>query len=105
MHFVSITLDPEFDTPAVLGDYARARGADLANWSFLTGPPDEVADVVKRFGVGTLRSADGQIDHVVATFLVDPQGRIEQRWLGLENGAEERRAEIAELAGAPAAGS
>ena len=105
VHFVSITLDPEFDTPAVLGDYARARGADLANWSFLTGPPDEVADVVKRFGVGTLRSADGQIDHVVATFLVDPQGRIEQRWLGLENGAEERRAEIAELAGAPAAGS
>lgn len=105
VHFVSITLDPEFDTPALLGDYARARGADLASWSFLTGPPDEVADVVKRFGVGTLRASDGQIDHVVATFLIDPQGRIERRWLGLENGVEERRHEIADLAGTPAAGS
>jgi protein SCO1 len=105
VRFVSITLDPEFDTPAVLAEYARARGADLASWSFLTGPPADVADVVKRFGVGTLRGADGQIDHMVATFLIDPQGRIAQRWLGLENGAEERRAEIAALAGAPAAGS
>ena len=61
--------------------------------------------MVKRFGVGTLRAADGQIDHVVATFLLDPQGRIVQRWLGLENGVEERRAEIEARAGAPAAGS
>ena len=105
VRFVSITLDPEFDTPEVLAEYARARGADLATWSFLTGPPAEVADVVKRFGVGSLRTADGQIDHVVATFLLDPQGRIVQRWLGLENGVEERRAEIEARAGAPAAGS
>lgn len=105
LHFVSISLDPEYDTPEVLTRYAQERGADLATWSFLTGPPDEVADVVKRFGVGTLRAADGSIDHVVATFLIDPQGRIERRWLGLENGVEERRAEIAALAGAPAAGS
>ena len=89
---------PSSTRPRCSREYARARGADLANWSFLTGPPAEVADVVKRFGVGTLRAADGQIDHVVATFLVDPQGRIVQRWLGLENGAEERRAEIAALA-------
>ena len=105
VRFVSITLDPEFDTPEILALYARSRGADLATWSFLTGPPAEVADVVKRFGVGTLRAADGQIDHVVATFLVDPQGRIVRRWLGLENGAEERRAEIAGLLAPPAAGS
>ena len=105
VRFVSITLDPEFDTPKVLAEYARARGADLATWSFLTGPPAEVADVVKRFGVGTLRAGNGQIDHVVATFLLDPQGRIVQRWLGLENGVEERRAEIEARAGAPAPGS
>jgi protein SCO1 len=105
VRFVSITLDPAFDTPQVLAEYARARGADLATWSFLTGPPDEVADVVKRFGVGTLRASDGQIDHVVATFLLDPQGRIVRRWLGLENGAEERRAEITGRLPPPAAGS
>jgi len=105
VHFVSITLDPEFDTPAVLGDYAKARGADLSSWSFLTGPPADVADVVKRFGVGTLRAPDGQIDHVVATFVIDPQGRIVKRWLGLETGAEARRAALAELVGGAAAPS
>lgn len=105
IRFVSISLDPEFDTPPVLAEYARGRGADLADWSFLTGPPAEVADVVKRFGVGTLRGADGQIDHVVATFVIDPEGRIVRRWLGLENGAEERRGELAALVAAPAAGS
>jgi protein SCO1/2 len=99
VRFVSISLDPEHDTPEVLARYARERGADLAHWSFLTGPPAEVAEVVKRFGVGTLRAADGTIDHVVATFLVDPQGRIAKRWLGLEVPAAERRAEIAALAG------
>jgi protein SCO1/2 len=104
VHFVSISLDPEFDTPPVLARYAQERGADLSTWSFLTGPPEQVADVVKRFGVGTLRAADGTIDHVVATFLIDPDGRIVKRWLGLENGVEERRAEIAaDVAASPPA--
>jgi protein SCO1/2 len=99
VRFVSISLDPEWDTPERLAEYAKARGADLSGWSFLTGPPPEVADVVKRFGVGTLRAADGTIDHVVATFLIDPQGRIVKRWLGLETGVDERRADIAALSG------
>ena len=36
-HFVSITVDPERDTPEVLKEYAQAFGANLAGWSFLTG--------------------------------------------------------------------
>ena len=35
--FVSITVDPERDTPKVLKEYAQAFGANLAGWSFLTG--------------------------------------------------------------------
>src|SRR5262249_19785374 len=46
MHFVSISLDPVRDTPAALREYAAKRGADLADWSFLTGPPDAVATVL-----------------------------------------------------------
>ena len=39
--FVSITVDPERDTPEVLKEYAQAFGANLAGWSFVTGsrPP------------------------------------------------------------------
>ena len=37
--FVSITVDPERDTPQVLKEYAQAFGANLAGWAFLTGTP------------------------------------------------------------------
>lgn len=85
--FVSISLDPGFDTPERLRAYAEERGADLAHWDFLTGPPEEVGDVVRRFGIGSLRRADGRIDHLVATFLVDREGRIAERYVGLEHDA------------------
>jgi len=99
LQLVSITLDPANDTPEVLAHYAKERGADLSDWSFLTGPEAEVAEVVKAYGVGTLRAPDGSIDHVVATFLIDGQGRIARRWLGLEHTVPELRAAIEEVAG------
>ena len=49
--FLSITTDPERDTPAVLKEYAEALDADLAGWSFLTGKPAAVLDVAHRYGV------------------------------------------------------
>lgn len=70
VHFVSISLDPAVDRPAVLERYARARGVDLSGWSFLTGEPDVVAPLVRAWGVGSLRRDDGTIDHTLLTFLV-----------------------------------
>jgi protein SCO1/2 len=105
VRFVSISLDPANDTPEALLAYAQARGADLSSWSFLTGPEADVAEVVRRFGVGTLRAPDGNIDHALATFLIDGRGRIKTRWLGLEHPAEQMRSEIAALANASPAGS
>ena len=105
VRFVSISLDPESDTPEALAKYGRERGADLAGWSFLTGPKADVEDVVRRYGVGTLRAADGSIDHLVVTFLVDAQGKIARRWLGLDHTQDEMRAEIARVAGGAAPGS
>ncbi len=86
--FVSVSIDPERDTPEALRAYAEARGADLAHWSFLTGPPEAVAAVVAAYGVGSLRRDDGSIDHIVATFVVDEQGRIAERFVGLEHDLE-----------------
>jgi protein SCO1/2 len=105
VRFVSISLDPAHDTPEVLEAYANARGVDLSTWSFLTGAEADVADVVRRWGVGTLRAADGNIDHALATFLVDGRGRIAKRWLGVEQPASQMRDEIARLANAAVAGS
>jgi protein SCO1/2 len=105
VRFVSITLDPANDTPEALLRYAQARGADLATWSFLTGPPADVEDVVRRYGVGTLRAADGTLEHVVATFLIDGGGQIAQRWIGLDHSVEAMRAAIEEVAARTSAGS
>jgi cytochrome oxidase Cu insertion factor (SCO1/SenC/PrrC family) len=45
--FVSITVDPERDTPEVLKQYAQAFGANLAGWFFLTGASDGPAELLK----------------------------------------------------------
>jgi protein SCO1/2 len=87
--FISVSLDPERDDPEALRAYAEARGADLEHWSFLTGPADDVAALVNAYGVGSLRQPDGTIDHVVATFIVDAEGRIAEHFLGLEHDTEE----------------
>lgn len=89
LHFVSISLDPLRDTPEKLRAYALERGADLANWSFLTGDPEAVQDVLSSYGVGVIREDDGNIQHVVVAFLIDPRGRITKRYFGLEHDTSE----------------
>jgi protein SCO1 len=83
-HFASISLDPTRDTPPVLREYAQKRGADLGHWSFLTGTPTEIDEVLKAYGVGSAKTPDGQIEHVVVTFLIDGDGQIARRYLGLD---------------------
>ena len=50
---VSFTVDPEFDTPEVLKEYAKSYEIDLNNWTFLTGYDyDTIEELsVKSFGV------------------------------------------------------
>ena len=85
IHFVSISIDPVRDTPDDLRAYGQARGADLADWSFLTGDEALVQEVLAAYGVGTTRSADGDVEHLLATFLIDPAGRILKRYIGLDH--------------------
>lgn len=84
LELVSITLDPEYDTPGVLREYAMARGIDTSNFSFLTGPESAIRDLLKQFGV--LAELDGQtesavpiIKHTLATLLIDEAGKIAWR--------------------------
>ena len=61
--FVSITIDPERDTPGVLKEYAKSFQADFGGWSFLTGKPAAVLEVAHRYGVAVAKQPDGAIDH------------------------------------------
>src|SRR5262249_51958455 len=48
---LSITIDPQFDTPPVLAAYAKIWGADHDNWHFLTGELDEIVKIAGLFGL------------------------------------------------------
>jgi protein SCO1/2 len=99
VRFVSISLDPARDTPEALRAYATARGADLSRWSFLTGEPDAVVDVLERYGVGAKPGENGEIDHLVITYVIDAEGRVARRFGGLEHEAERLVAALAAVAG------
>lgn len=75
IEFVSITLDPEYDTPAILKAYADERGIDTANFSFLTGPQSAIKDLLAQFGI--IAEFEGNLlKHTLATVLVNEKGKI-----------------------------
>jgi protein SCO1/2 len=78
IEFVSFTFDPDHDTPGVLEEYARQRGIDTTNFSFLTGPEQAIRDLLTQFGV-IAEFEGGLIKHTLATLLIDRQGRIVHR--------------------------
>jgi protein SCO1 len=92
--FVSITVDPERDTPKVLKEYAQAFGANLAGWSFLTGPSDAIRDVTRRYGVFASKSTDGNVDHTFLTSIVDRRGILRVQYLGARFDPDEFRRDL-----------
>lgn len=75
-HFLSFTIDPEFDTPAVLRAYGQRLAYDPAHWSFLTGAREQISDFAASFGL-TLQRNGAQIDHNFRTIIVDPAGEVQ----------------------------
>jgi protein SCO1/2 len=98
--FVSITVDPERDTPEVLKTYAKAFGADRGGWYFLTGAPAAVREVARRYGVAVSERAD-DVDHTLLTSLVDRHGVLRVQYLGYRFDPEEFRRDLAGLADEP----
>jgi protein SCO1/2 len=95
--FVSITVDPERDTPEVLKEYAQAFGANLAGWFFLTGPSDVIQDVTRRYGVFALKSANGDVDHTFLTSIIDRRGILRVQYLGARFDPNEFRRDLLSL--------
>jgi protein SCO1/2 len=78
LELLSISLDPAYDTPGVLKEYATLRAIDTGNYSFLTGPESAIKALLAQFGV--LREFQGNIlNHTATTLLIDETGRIVDR--------------------------
>jgi protein SCO1 len=75
VELVSITVDPEYDTPQVLKEYGERVGASPERWKFLTGPKDQIdATVMKGFLQALSREPSGMPIHSTRFVLVDRDG-------------------------------
>jgi protein SCO1/2 len=92
VRMISLSIDPDYDTPPRLAAYARQFGADPA-WRFYTGTPEASAAVQKAFGV---LSRD-KMNHPVATFY---RPAPKQAWVRIDGFASAEQLE-AEYRSAP----
>ena len=75
-HLVEITLDPAYDSPAVLRAYAGQFGANAQSWSIVTGQQHEIGHLLNEFGISSLRVAEAKFDHNDKVFITSPDGKI-----------------------------
>jgi protein SCO1/2 len=97
--FISITVDPERDTPEVLKRYADGFGISTHGWAFLTGDPAVLKTVGQRYGIFAARGADGAIDHTLLTSLIDRGGQLRVQYIGARFDLEEFRRDLLGLVG------
>ena len=95
IRLVSISVDPERDTPEVLGAYGKELGVDPLRWTLLTGDPETVRRLVvdgfKTPLAAPAPEAPGPIDiaHTGKLVLVDGLGRIRGYYDSNELGLDE----------------
>jgi len=77
VEFLSITIDPQYDTPAVLSEYAKRWQAG-ASWRFLTGTPEQIQEVAGLFGL-IYWPEEGSISHTIATAVIGRDGTLKAK--------------------------
>jgi len=97
VRFLSITVDPEHDTPEVLARYAEAYKANSVGWAFLTGTPAEIREVAKRYGIYYKKTRGGDVDHTFLTSLVDQHGTLRVQYMGVRFDPDEMLRDIQNL--------
>jgi len=81
---VSISLDPEHDTPAELAKYAKSHDANGPGWIFLTGSPAKIDQVLALFNLRRTREDNGSITHSIEAFLLGPDGHQIRQYSALD---------------------
>lgn len=103
---VSVSFDPDRDTPEILYDYATNFNLNQENWQLLTGDKSVVENLLSRLNIGTLKTPtrftdSGTpiyfIDHTDRVTLIDDQGRIRRHYSGSELDKNEVIKDIEEL--------
>lgn len=90
VRFLTVTFDPERDTPSVLRSYREAFGAEGENWQFVTGEKEEIDAFLERMEVryeiaeGAEERGEDEylIDHNDRMSLIDQHGRVVMHYIG-----------------------
>jgi cytochrome oxidase Cu insertion factor (SCO1/SenC/PrrC family) len=104
---VSFTVDPQYDKPRVLKEYAERFRADSKRWTFVTGDKKAVYELIRnsfKLGVeeatGSARKPGNEVTHSTRLALVDRRGHIRGYYDGTEEDQLKKLREAAlELAG------
>ena len=79
VQLLSVSIDPEYDKPEVLREYAKTYAGDvdpkLDHWTFATGSPEQVRKIADYFGLA-YEQQSGQIIHSLRTAMIAPDGKI-----------------------------
>ncbi len=78
----SFSINPEYDTPKILKEYAKSHGATLKNWNFLTGDKETIYNLANKglaLYAGENSAAEGGFEHSGMFALVDKKGNIRSR--------------------------
>lgn len=88
LEFVSFSVDPELDSPAVLKEYGKQNKADLKNWHFLTGYTQQE---IEKFALDNFKTLvkkpqnDDQVIHGTNLYLVNQDGKVMKDYSGLSD--------------------
>jgi protein SCO1/2 len=91
-HLLSISFDPEYDTPKVLRSYGAAytgkySDENFAHWEFASGSADEVKGIAQYFGMRYFQDSQSgkeQVVHSLRTAVIRPDGKIIKVYRGNE---------------------
>jgi protein SCO1 len=96
-HLLSISFDPEYDTPARLAEHANKFKRDPAKWNFVTTDKREIQALTEQLGL-IFATRNGTIEHNLRTAIIDANGRVAQIYVGNEWDVNEFIAEMKKAA-------
>jgi len=87
-HLLSISVDPDYDTPERLREHGAAHTGEsgaqaFSHWGFATGSAEEVKKVATYFGLQYWKDED-QIIHSLVTAVISPSGKVVKLYTGNE---------------------
>lgn len=96
--FVLVSFDPERDTPEVLQAYSKKHQFDAQRWTLLHGTADDVLELAVLLGVKYKKEPQGDFSHSNLLTVLNREGEIVHRHLGLTSPMEDTLAAIRQAA-------